>query len=137
MTEANAGGHTFQLSYGDCDTVGIAYYAIFYPWMERTYSTWLFGHGIRSGEMVDRFGAYTVGLKSECQYLAKCVVFDTLTTRLVRRHIGTTSFIVGCDFYRGEEIVTQGAITFACRGLDHQKAAIPQELLAALNSLPG
>jgi acyl-CoA thioesterase FadM len=23
----------FQLSYGDCDTVGIAYFAIYYPWM--------------------------------------------------------------------------------------------------------
>jgi acyl-CoA thioesterase FadM len=136
MTSASAGGQTFQLSYGDCDMVGIAYFAIFYPWMERSYSTWLFAHGIRSGEMAERFGVYTVGLKSECHYLDKCTVFDTLTTRLVREHIGTTSFIVGCDFRRDDEIVAHGAITFACRGLDHRKAPIPAELLTALNSLP-
>jgi hypothetical protein len=59
-----------------------------------------------------------------------------LTTQLVRRHIGVTSYIVGCDFSRGDILITQGEISFACRGRDHLKAPIPPDLLAALNSLP-
>jgi acyl-CoA thioesterase FadM len=127
---------TFQLSYGDCDTVGIAYFAIFYPWMERTYSTWLFSRGIRSGQMMEQLGVYVVGLKSQCRYLAKCEVFDSLTTQLVRNRIGTTSFAVGCDFMRGTQLVAQGEIEFACRGPDHAKAALPALLIEALSSLP-
>jgi acyl-CoA thioesterase FadM len=132
----NAQQQTFQLSYGDCDMLGIAYFAIFYPWMERTYSSWLFSHDIRGGEMAQQLGVYTVGLKSQCRYLAKCTVFDMLTTQLVRVHIGVTSYTVGCDFLRGDTMVAQGEILFACRGPDQAKAALPPRLHEALLSLP-
>ncbi len=55
---------SFQLSYGDCDTAGIAYFAVYYPWMERAYSTWLYSRGIRAGELVDQLGILTVGVHS-------------------------------------------------------------------------
>lgn len=129
-------GQTFQLSYGDCDTVGIAYFAIFYPWMERTWSTWLYSHGIRSGQMTEDFGVYTVGMQSACEYLAPCHVFDVLRTQLVREHVGTTSFSIGCEFWRGEELVARARLLFACRGLDHAKAPMPDALMTALASLP-
>ena len=66
----------FQLAYGDTDTVGIAYFAIYYRWMERCYSTWLYSHGIRSGQMAEDLGAVTVGISSGCRYVDTVEVFD-------------------------------------------------------------
>ena len=132
----NAQQLSFQLSYGDCDALGIAYFAIFYPWMERAYSTWLYGFGIRSGQMLQDLGVYCVGAKSQCEYLATCQVFDVLTVRLLRQHVGVTSYTVGCDFMRDQQRVAHGEILFACRAPDHAKAPLPSRLLQALHSLP-
>ena len=127
---------SFQLSYGDCDTVGIAYFAIYYPWMERAYSTWLYSHGIRSGELVDQLGVLTVGVHSDCTYRAMVRVFDVLTIRLTLDRMGTTSWTVGFDFVRDGEVVTHGSMTFVCRSPEGGKAAIPDRLLEVLRSLP-
>lgn len=127
---------SFQLSYGDCDTVGIAYFAIYYPWMERAYSTWLYSHGVRSGEMVDQLGIFTVGVHSECTYRAMVRVFDELTVRLVLDRVGSSSYTVGYDFVRGDEVVTHGTMTFVCRTPEGGKAAIPDKLLEILQTLP-
>jgi YbgC/YbaW family acyl-CoA thioester hydrolase len=127
---------SFQLSYGDCDTVGIAYFAIYYPWMERAYSTWLYAHGIRSGELVEQLGVLTVGVHSDCTYKAMVRVFDVLTVRLTLDRMGTTSWTVGFDFVRDGEVVTHGTMTFVCRSPEGGKAAIPDRLLEVLRSLP-
>ena len=127
----------FRLSYGDCDTVGIAYFAIYYPWMERAYSGWLYDHGLRSGELVESLGVLTVGVHSECTYQRMVRVFDELTVRLVLDRVGTTSYTVGFDFVRDGEIVTHGAMTFVCRDPGNGgKAEIPERLLAVLRTLP-
>ncbi|OLL19488.1 MULTISPECIES: acyl-CoA thioesterase [unclassified Rhodococcus (in: high G+C Gram-positive bacteria)] len=125
----------FQLAYGDCDAVGISYFAINYPWMERTYSVWLHSFGLDSHTLLDTVGVYTVGLKSECQYITSCEVFDELTCTVVLDHLGTTSYALGFDFERGDELVAHGKITFAVRGADGKKAQIPERLLAALRTL--
>jgi len=128
---------SFRLSYGDCDAVGIAYFAIYYPWMERAYSSWLYEHGLRSGELVDSLGVLTVGVHSECTYRRTVRVFDELAIRLVLDRIGTSSYTVGFDFVRGEEVVTHGAMTFVCRTPDGTgKAEIPQRLRDLLGTLP-
>jgi acyl-CoA thioester hydrolase len=131
----------FRLSYGDCDAVGIAYFAIYYPWMERAYTGWLYDHGLRSGELVDLLGVLTVGVHSECTYQRMVRVFDELTIRLVLDRVGTTSYTVGFDFVRGDaengEVVTDGAMTFVCRDPGSGgKAEIPERLLAVLRTLP-
>jgi YbgC/YbaW family acyl-CoA thioester hydrolase len=126
----------FQLSYGDCDTVGIAYFAIYYPWMERAYSTWMYSHGIRSGELAEQLGFMTVGVHSECTYKAMVRVFDELTVRLVLDRVGSSSYVVGFDFLRDGEVVTHGAMTFVCRTLEGGKAVIPDELMTILRTLP-
>ncbi|GAB92073.1 acyl-CoA thioesterase [Gordonia rhizosphera] len=125
----------FALSYGDCDALGISYFAINYPWMERTYSVWLHGLGLDSDTMLDRIGAYTVGLKSECQYFTSCRVFDELVCTVVLEKLGNTSYVLGFDFTRGDELVAHGAITYAVRGADGAKAPIPPALLEALQTL--
>ncbi len=127
---------SFQLSYGDCDVVGIAYFAIYYPWMERAYSTWLFSHGIRSGELQEQFGILTVGVHSECTYRRMVRVFDLLTVHLVLDRAGTTSYTLGYDFKRDGEVVTHGSMTFVCRTPEGGKATIPEGLLAVLQTLP-
>lgn len=127
---------SFQLSYGDCDTVGIAYFAIYYPWMERAYSTWLYAHGIRAGELVDQLGILTVGVHSECTYKAMVRVFDELTIWLVLDRVGSSSYTIGYDFVRGDEVVTHGTMTFVCRSPEGGKAAIPDKLLEILRTLP-
>lgn len=126
----------FQLSYGDCDTVGIAYFAIYYPWMERAYSTWMYSHGIRSGELADQFGFMTVGVHSECTYKAMVRVFDELTVRLVLDRVGLSSYVVGFDFLRHDQVVTHGTMTFVCRTVEGGKTTIPEELMAVLRTLP-
>lgn len=128
---------SFRLSYGDCDTLGIAYFAIYYRWMERAYSGWLYEHGLRSGELAESLGVLTVGAHSECTYKRMVRVFDELTIRLVLDRLGTTSYAVGFDFVRDGEIVSHGAMTFVCRDPESGgKAEIPERLLSVLRTLP-
>jgi acyl-CoA thioesterase FadM len=123
--EPTEGRLGFQLAYGDTDTVGIAYFGIYYRWMERCYSTWLFSHGIRSGQMGEDLGVVTVE------------VFDEIVCQAVIDRIGTTSYAVGFEFTRGERLVTKGQMGFAVRAAgDFSKAPIPERLLEALGKLP-
>jgi acyl-CoA thioester hydrolase len=132
-----SGELSFRLAYGDCDTVGIAYFAIYYRWMERAYSGWLYDHGLRSGELVESLGVLTVGVHSECTYQRMVRVFDELTVRLVLDRVGTTSYTVGFDFVRDGEVVSHGAMTFVCRDPEGGgKAEIPERLLTVLRTLP-
>lgn len=125
----------FRLAYGDCDAVGISYFAINYPWMERTYSVWLHSFGLESHRLLDTVGVYTVGLKSECQYITSCKVFDELTCTVALDRIGTTAYTLAFDFDRGDELAAQGRMTFAVRNPDGTKAAIPDRFLTALRTL--
>jgi YbgC/YbaW family acyl-CoA thioester hydrolase len=127
---------TFRLSYGDCDVLGIAYFAMYYPWMERAYATWLYSHDIRAGELQEEFGVIVVGVHSECTYRQMVRVFDELTVRLVLDRIGTTSYTLGFDFVRDGETVTHGAITFVCRRPEGGGAEIPGRLMSVLRTLP-
>lgn len=126
----------FTLSYGDCDVVGIAYFAIYYRWMERCYTLWLNAHGIRSGEMVEDLGVVTVGVSSGCDYLDTVRALDTLTCQAVRQHVGGSSYRIGYEFRRGDDLVTVGQMTFVCRQPDFSKGAIPDRLRALLMTLP-
>lgn len=134
--ETAAGRMSFQLGYGDCDVVDIAYFAIYYRWMERTYSGWLHSKGIRSGEMQDQLGIVTVGLSSSATYVQSAHVFDRLTCSAVLDHLGNSSYIVGFDFHRGDELITRGQMAFATRNLDWTKTPVPEELAMILKTLP-
>lgn len=125
----------FQLSYGDCDTVGIAYFAIYYPWMERTYSTWMHRNGIRPGELAEQFDIVTVGVHSEATYHQPVRVFDELTCEMVLEDVKNSSYKLGFHFRRDAELVTHGTMTFACRALDGAKAAIPTTIAETLFKL--
>ena len=126
----------FQLAYGDCDVVGIAYFAIYYPWMERAQTLWLHSHGLRSGELVEDLGILTVGVHSECTYKQMVRVFDELTITITLDRVGTTSYTLGFDFLRDGDVVTHGAMTFVCRSPEGGKAPIPEKLLDVLQTLP-
>lgn len=127
----------FQLAYGDTDTVGIAYFGIYYRWMERCYSTWLHALGIRSGQMADDLGVVTVGISSGCRYVRTVEVFDEIVCQAVADHVGTSSYAVGFEFTRGDELVSKGQMVFAVREpADFSKAPIPERLLTALKELP-
>jgi acyl-CoA thioesterase FadM len=135
--EPSAGRLGFQLAYGDTDTVGIAYFGIYYRWMERCYSTWLYSHGIRSGQMADDLGVVTVGMSSGCRYVDTVEVFDEIVCQAVVDRVGTTSYAVGFEFTRGSDLVTKGQMGFAVRQAeDFSKAPIPERLLKALGELP-
>lgn len=127
----------FQLSYGDCDAVGIAYFAIYYRWMERAYTSWLFGQGIRSGEMQGELGVVTVGISSGARYLSTAKVFDRLSCQVVLDRRGETSYRVGYEFTRDGSLVTRGQMSYACRNAnDFSKARLPDRLHETLGRLP-
>lgn len=135
--EPTEGRLGFQLAYGDTDTVGIAYFGIYYRWMERCYSTWLYAQGIRSGEMADDLGVVTVGISSGCRYVDTVAVFDELVCQAVAERIGSSSYAVGFEFTRGSELVTKGQMVFAARNPeDFSKAPIPDRLRKVLETLP-
>ena len=135
--EPSEGRLGFQLAYGDTDTVGIAYFDIYYRWMERCYSTWLYSLGIRSGQMGEDLGVVTVGMSSGCRYVDTVEVFDEIVCQAVADKIGNTSYVVGFEFTRGDDLVTKGQMTFAVRKAeDFTKAPIPERLLKALGELP-
>lgn len=125
----------FRLSYGDCDAAGIAYFAIYYPWMERTYSSWMYDNDIRSGQLSEEFGIVTAGVRSEATYLRPAHVFDDLTCEVVLDGLGTSSYTLGFEFRRDGELITLGKITFACRTPDDNKAPVPARFIEALRSL--
>lgn len=126
----------FQLSYGDCDTVGIAYFGIYYRWMERCYSNWLYSHGLRSGQLLDQLGIITVGVSSAADYVDTATVFDVLSCQAVHVRLGESSYCVGFEFTRDDALITRGQITFVCRQPDFTKATIPQQLRDVLMTLP-
>src|SRR6478735_2806549 len=127
----------FQLAYGDTDTVGIAYFGIYYRWMERCYSTWLYAQGIRSGQMADDLGVVTVGISSGCRYVDTVEVFDEIVCQTVVDRIGSSSYAVGFEFTRGDRLVTKGQMVFAVRDPgDFSKREIPERLLEAVRRLP-
>ncbi|GGD06622.1 acyl-CoA thioesterase [Nocardioides daphniae] len=135
--EPSEGRLQFQLAYGDTDTVGIAYFGIYYRWMERCYSTWLYALGIRSGQMAEDLGVVTVGISSGCRYVDTVEVFDEITCQAVAEKIGTSSYAVGFEFTRGDQLVTKGQMVFAVRDPEtFGKAPIPERLLKALGELP-
>lgn len=127
---------TFQLSYGDCDAMGIAYFAIYYRWMERTYTSWLYSHGLRSGELGTDLGIVTVGVSSGATYHRTAQVFDELVCQAVLDRIGTSSYTVGYEFTCEDRLVTRGQMTYACRDTTFAKAAVPDRLADVLRTLP-
>lgn len=126
----------FQLAYGDCDVVGIAYFGIYYRWMERCYTNWMFANGLRSGELLDQIGVITVGVSSSAQYRQTVKVFDRIRCQAVADRIGTSSYAVGFEFTRDGELVTKGQMTFAVRDADFAKTGIPARMRAVLETLP-
>ncbi|WP_262106586.1 thioesterase family protein [Arthrobacter sp. Marseille-P9274] len=134
--EIAEGRLAFQLAYGDCDVVGIAYFAIYYRWMERTYSTWLHAHGIRSGQMLEDLGIVTVGASSGATYEQPARVFDRLSCQLMLDRLGASSYTLGFDFTRDGVLVTRGHMAFACRNPEWEKTPVPGRLAAVLSTLP-
>lgn len=135
--QPDSGRLSFQLAYGDTDTVGIAYFGIYYRWMERCYSTWLYAHGIRSGQMTEDLGVVTVGISSGCRYVDTVQVFDEIDCQAVAERIGSSSYAVGFEFTRDGHLVTKGQMVFAARDpSDFSKSAIPDRLLDVLRTLP-
>ncbi|MBB3665194.1 MULTISPECIES: acyl-CoA thioesterase [Prauserella salsuginis group] len=127
---------TFQLSYGDCDAMGIAYFAIYYRWMERTYTTWLYSHGLRSGDLEPDLGVVTVGVSSGATYHRTAQVFDELVCQAVLDRVGTSSYTVGYEFTCEGDLVTRGQMTYACRDETFAKTAVPDRLAGILRTLP-
>lgn len=135
--EPKQGRLGFQLAYGDTDTVGIAYFSIYYRWMERCYSTWLYSHGIRSGQMAEDLDTVTVGISSGCRYVDTVEVFDEIVCQAVADRIGSSSYAVGFEFTRGDQLVSKGQMVFAARNpADFSKKAIPDRLLEVIKTLP-
>ncbi|MFD1210814.1 acyl-CoA thioesterase [Arthrobacter sp. GCM10027362] len=135
-TDIGEGRLSFQLAYGDCDVVGIAYFAIYYRWMERAYTTWLHAHGIRSGQMLEDLGIVTVGVSSGATYAQQVRVFDHLTCQVVLERLGASSYTLGFDFTRDGALVTRGHMSFACRNPGWDKAPVPARLATILSTLP-
>lgn len=133
ITEART---TYALAYGDWDVVDIAYFATYHRWMKRCYSLWLHANGIRGGGMVKNLGAITVGVSSGCEYLQTVKFFDGLTCQAVREHIGNSSYRIGFEFSRDDELVTTGPMIFVARQPDFTRGAIPDRLRELLMTLP-
>lgn len=136
VSEARAGRQHIQLAYGDCDPVGIAYFAVYYPWMERCYSTWLGAHGLRSGDLADELGVLVVGVRSEVDYLATASVLDVLVCQAALDRLGSSSYAVGFEFTRDSVPIARGRMTFAVRDLEMGRTTIPGRLRNLLGTLP-
>ena len=87
--------------------------------------------------MAEDLGAVTVGLSSGCRYVDTVEVFDEVVCQAVADHIGSSSYAVGFEFTRGEQLVAKGQMVFAARKPeDFTKTPIPDRLLEAIRTLP-
>ena len=127
---------SFTLAYGDCDTVGIIYFARYFPWMERCSTLWWHSQGVRVGHLLEDHGIVTVAVNTSLDYIAPARVLDEVTVRMVVDRVGTTSFTLGFDFTRAGELLARGSMTFACRDQSWVKIALPDALRAPLAGLP-
>jgi YbgC/YbaW family acyl-CoA thioester hydrolase len=126
---------TFTLSYGDCDTVGIIYFARYFPWMERCSTLWWHSHGIRVGHLSEDHEVVIVGVNASLDYHSPARVFDEITVRLVSDSIGSSSFALGFEFTCEERLLARGRMTFACRDLSWEKSELPAALREPLEAL--
>ncbi|MFV0457509.1 MAG: acyl-CoA thioesterase [Actinomycetales bacterium] len=136
MSDIAEGRMSFSLSYGDCDMVGIAYFDIYYRWMERTYTGWLYSHGLRSGQIREDLGVLIAGVSSGCDYHAPATVFDELTCQAGLARMSTSSYRIEFGFTRDDQPITTGQMTFACRTPEWAKAPVPDRLAELLGTLP-
>jgi acyl-CoA thioester hydrolase len=127
---------SFQIAYGDCDAAGIVYFATYFRWMERAYTSWLFANGVRGGEQSEDLGGLAVGVSAGADYLRMVRVFDMLDLQVVLDRIGTSSYTLGYEFTRGDELVTRGHIVYAFRDHEFGKQPLPQRLIELLQTLP-
>lgn len=128
----------FRLSYGDCDPLGIVYYAAYYPWMERVYNEWVFENAITPPETFKKWGVNTVMKASGCEYLVPGVLFDALTCRLRLKKIGNTSFTVWFEIARRKDEVTvaTGHMVFVMVDGTMKPSPVPDPMIALYTQRP-
>ncbi|MCB1474761.1 MAG: acyl-CoA thioesterase [Rhodobiaceae bacterium] len=129
----------FRLSYGDCDPLGIVYFAAYYPWMERTYNEWVFQNGITPPEQQSKWGVNTVMRASGNDYLIPSVIFDALTCRMTAGKIGNTSFSVSYEIVKRDEpnkLMATGFMSFVMVNGDLKPTPVPSPMVALLKGAP-
>jgi acyl-CoA thioester hydrolase len=117
----------FRLAYSECDPAGIVYYAAYHPWMERVHTDWTYERGIRTDQMLDRYGVGTVSRHSEVTYNRPSRIFDPLRCEMRLDALGTTSFRMRFDFLHREDgdSFAVGRFTLVFVDADQRKTPVP------------
>lgn len=130
-------GHDVRLSYADTDPAGILYFAVWFPWMERIQSEWLYLQGLRQDMLQERFGFTTVTRHADCEYLSPVGLFDEIRISMSVSRIGRTSFTSSFRMRRIQTtvVVATGSLTVVCLDAHGQPVPVPDPLRALLDSV--
>jgi acyl-CoA thioester hydrolase len=127
----------FRLSYGECDPVGIVYYAAYYPWMERVHTEWVIKSGLTQDENRRRWGVLTVCRASSCEYLSPGKLFDKLTITMRLGNLGGSSYTMVFDISNRSEAVARGTMTLVCVDDSGRPVTIPDDYLKHISDSAG
>lgn len=125
----------YQVSFGDCDPAGIAYYPNMFRWVDKTYHDWLRGFGGHA-HLCAELGAVGLGLIDlKAQFRSPLRDGDHLRVVMIGMDWGTRSLLISYQGLVGERLAFEAQET---RGVFVQKdGRLSAAPMAALRELAG
>jgi len=118
----------YRVIMGDTDAMGIVYYANYLRLFELGRSELMRHLGIPYGPLFES-GILMPIAEQWWRYRAPARFDDWLRILTWGHEIGRTSILVGCEVYRDQTLIGQGACRLACMDREGRLRKLPPELL--------
>jgi len=121
----------YRVIYGDCDSMGIVYYANYLRFFEIGRTEFLRDLGVTYREVED--GGFFLPATETClKYLKPALYDDLLTIETMVGFVKRASSRFDYTIYRGEDIIVQGYTIHACLDRENRIVRLPAFLLDPL-----
>jgi acyl-CoA thioester hydrolase len=129
---------TVKVYYEDTDAGGVVYHANYLRFMERARTEYLAGQGVSVAELHDQ-GRFLVVTHVDLRYRRPARLGETLEVRTTVEEARTVKITLRQQVLRGEELLVDALITFACIDREAKPQKLPAFFTdpAALRGRPG
>jgi tol-pal system-associated acyl-CoA thioesterase len=120
-----------RVYYEDTDCGGVAYYAGYLRWLERSRTEFLRSRGVELAAWMQRGVLFSV---AECsvKYRKPAKYDDLLDVATEMGELGGAAFWVKNEVRRGDDLLAEAKVRIACTGADGRPKRIPGEVAEAL-----
>jgi len=103
--------YAYQVSFGDCDPAGIAYYPNIFKWVDTTFHDWLYGFGGHTA-LCKQLGATGLGLMdSKARFRSPLHNGDPLTVTITALEWGNRTLSLTYQGHVGERLAFEARET--------------------------